>query len=475
MRPNVDNVLAHECREAEGGFHIVGEYEEGTASGDDTTVQCQTVHNTSHCQLANACVEEAAAEVALGDGAGMFEEAVGLVRVAKVSRRNNHIVNLRAEHTENRCTCCTSCAVGLNRERRPINLGLCATKPTLQSLCLLGVSLCPSLLCGVALCPHCCKLLATCVVECYHLGEECEGLLGVTTQVGDCSLDACARIGEGLTVGRNLVLVAAAICGTRTLTHQRMADDEGGALALALSGDEGCLNLLGVVAVDVQHVPVPRTILGCDILAVHLLDGRRELYVVCVVEHNEVAQAEVTCYAAYALRNLLLDTTIGDEGVDFVRCPLAKAVCHDALSDCCAESHSVSLSERAAGVLDTVEEVNLGVSGGDATPLTEVFELLGGHNTCQGQHSVEHGRHVAGVEEETIAEGVVKPCGVVAEVARVEDVDKVCSAHSTSGVTRFCFFDHSRCENADVVCCSVCECCVHRGSMLSLVCKLRNL
>ena len=142
-----------------------------------------------------------------------------------------------------------------------------------------------------ALCPHCGKLLTTCVVECYHLGEECEGLLGVTAQVGDGSLDACTCIGEGLTVGRNLILERLSLGCYQALTHNGMTDNECRLLCRSVSSGQSLANLVDIVSIDIQHLPTPSAILHCNILVVHLITLGRELNIVGIVEHNEVVES----------------------------------------------------------------------------------------------------------------------------------------------------------------------------------------
>ena len=53
----------HQCGHTDSGLHIVGEYEECTASGDNATMQIHTYAHASHCQLGNAGLEEGTVEV----------------------------------------------------------------------------------------------------------------------------------------------------------------------------------------------------------------------------------------------------------------------------------------------------------------------------------------------------------------------------------------------------------------------------
>ena len=72
-----------------------GEYEESSASGDYTAVQCHTDTAASHSQLGNTGLEECTAEVTFLEGMCFLEESVCLVGIGKVGRSNNHIFYLR--------------------------------------------------------------------------------------------------------------------------------------------------------------------------------------------------------------------------------------------------------------------------------------------------------------------------------------------------------------------------------------------
>ena len=134
---------------------------------------------------------------------------------------------------------------------------------------------------------------------------------------------------------------------------------------------------------------------------------------------------------------------------------LAEAGCKEALGNGATNCHGVALSQRTRCVLDTALGVEFGVARGDAAPLTQLLEFVKCVFACKGKNRVEHGRHVARIEEEAVAGN---PCGVVGigyEEIGVKDVDKVGTAHGTTGVTRFGFLDHRCYEHANVVGCPV--------------------
>ena len=93
----------HQGSHTYGGLHVVGEYEEGAAGGDDATMQGHTDAAAGHRQLGHASLEESTAEVALHDVVGLLEEAVGLVRVRQVGRGADHVGYLLGQHAQHRC------------------------------------------------------------------------------------------------------------------------------------------------------------------------------------------------------------------------------------------------------------------------------------------------------------------------------------------------------------------------------------
>ena len=162
-------------------------------------------------------------------------------------------------------------------------------------------------------------------------------------------------------------------------------------------------------------------------------------------------QPEVPSQSADALRDFLLDAAVGDVGVRLMGHPFAEASHHEAFGDGGAEGHGVSLPKRAGGILDAVLHVALGVAGGVAAPLAEILQLRERHESSCGQHAVEHGRHVSGVEEEAVAVGIVRPLGVVVQKLGKEYVDEIGAAHGATGVSGSGFFDHRCGQDPDVV------------------------
>ena len=79
MRPDELHGQLHQGSHTNGGLHVVREYEEGTASGDHTTVQSHTDTAASHRELGYTCLEEGTAEVATNQVVSLLQEAVCIV------------------------------------------------------------------------------------------------------------------------------------------------------------------------------------------------------------------------------------------------------------------------------------------------------------------------------------------------------------------------------------------------------------
>ena len=117
-----------------------------------------------------------------------------------------------------------------------------------------------------------------------------------------------------------------------------------------------------------------------------------------------------------------------------------------------AHGIGMTLSQGAGGVLDAALGVKLGVSAGGGAPLAEAGQLIERVLSSQAQLCVEHGRHVAGVEEETVASFPEWPVGVVGEVLAIKDIDEICSTHGSAWMAALGFLHRTYCKDADIVC-----------------------
>ena len=79
VSPDELNWELHESCHTNYREHILAEYEECTASWDNTTVESHTYTATCHCELSNTCLEECTREVACLESVSLLEEAVSLI------------------------------------------------------------------------------------------------------------------------------------------------------------------------------------------------------------------------------------------------------------------------------------------------------------------------------------------------------------------------------------------------------------
>jgi hypothetical protein len=55
------------------------------------------------------------------------------------------------------------------------------------------------------------------------------------------------------------------------------------------------------------------------------------------------------------------------------------------------------------------------------------------------------------IEEQTVAVWVCHVIWVVAKKLAVENIDKVCTTHSSTGMSRLCLLDHRGCKDSDII------------------------
>ena len=114
-------------------------------------------------------------------------------------------------------------------------------------------------------------------------------------------------------------------------------------------------------------------------------------------------------------------------------------------------SECMPLTERPRRVLNAMSDIKLRVTGTDAAPLAQLLNVIHRELALQRQHGVEHGTHVAGVEEEAVAACPIRIGRVINQVLREEHIDEIGSTHRTTGVARLSLFYHARCQYTDVV------------------------
>ena len=449
--PDIDHVQAHQRGKAHGGFHVVRKNKEGAAGRDHAPVQRHAVRHAGHRQLRDARLEELAAEIALRESLGLLEETVGLVRIGEVGRSHDHIFDLLgkdAQHRGRRRTRRNAC---LYLDGLVVDLGQVPREEHVELAGQLAVLAAPRLLDpGLAGSPCTERFAALCkgLAALFEHGERVFRIAPEVFHRGG-EIGACRR--KRLPVGRYLVLEASAVGSAGPLAHDRMADDERRAFRFGIGRHERLADFIDIVPVDRQYVPAPGFVFHGHVLGVHLIDLGRELDVVRIVVHDEVAQPQMPCDASHALRDLLFDGAVGDVGIGLVRHPLAEAGRHEPLRDGGAQRHGMSLPERARGILHTAHHVHLGVAGRHAAPLAQRLQVFGRIVSRQRQHRVEHRRHMPRIEEETVTVGVSHVIGVVTQELGIEHRHEVGTAHGAAGMPRFGFLDHGGRKDTDIV------------------------
>ena len=102
----------------------------------------------------------------------------------------------------------------------------------------------------------------------------------------------------------------------------------------------------------------------------------------------------------------------------------------------------MALSQRTGTILDASFVTYLRMAWCGRTPLAELLQLFHTELAYEGQLSIEHGRHVTRIEEETVS---AHPCGIFGvklQILAVEYVDKVGATHGTSRMSALGFLYH---------------------------------
>ena len=240
----------------------------------------------------------------------------------------------------------------------------------------------PFVVSRIACVRHRLQLLCTRFVHCLHLGEDNERIGCVAAQVRYCGSEVCARLAQRLPVRGAFAFEVRPFCGQAAFAHRGVPDDERRALSLGFGIAQCLTDGIGVVACNLLHIPVPCTVFGCYILRRDGIAVGRELHIVRVVEHNEIIQPQVPCYAPCALRNLLLDTAVGDEGIDGGIVHFAETSVEPFRCNRCTHGEGMSLPQRAAGILYPACDITLRVSGGNTAPLAQLLQVVQREEPC---------------------------------------------------------------------------------------------
>ena len=437
VREHVDGLHTHEPGETNGGTHVVAEHEERTAVRNHAAVQPHAIHDRAHGVLTNAEVHVAA--VALRGAERMRPLHVGEVAACEVGaateqlghhvgdgvdhhaagRAAGHVAALRVEGGERllqlRGELAAHATLELCRQLRVCgHIGRPRALP-------IGVRL-RTLRGGVA--PMRERLLR---YEERFAARPAVGLLGERDFV--LAQRFAVRLGRVLPVGR-------------AEANVRLGDDERGALRLGLRGGDGRVDGREIIHVGhVQHLPAVRL----EALGRIITAGERRAAVdgdaVVVEEADELAELEIARVARRLVRDALHETAVTSHEVRVVvddRVPRAVERGREVrFGNRETDGVGDTLTQRPRGGLHALGVVHLGVTGGEALPLAEVFDLLKREIVAgQVQRAVQQHGRVSHREHEAIAVGPVRRRGVVAQMLRVQRVRQRRERHGGAGVPR---------------------------------------
>src|SRR5574344_352824 len=89
VRPNELHRNFHQSSHTQSRFHIVREYEESSASRNDTTMQSHTDATASNRQFRNTSMKKGTREIVGSKSMRFLQEAVRLIRISQIGRSTN--------------------------------------------------------------------------------------------------------------------------------------------------------------------------------------------------------------------------------------------------------------------------------------------------------------------------------------------------------------------------------------------------
>ena len=124
-------------------------------------MQCNTVDDCCHGELAHAGLQECPFKVAFSEWLGLLKESVGLVAVGEIGARHNHVAHALSKGTEHvgaRSSCCKAWLVLNGGIVDGINFAL---DIIVELGCFLGIIFAPGFFFCLALGDDCTQLLCT--------------------------------------------------------------------------------------------------------------------------------------------------------------------------------------------------------------------------------------------------------------------------------------------------------------------------
>ncbi len=241
------------------------------------------------------------------------------------------------------------------------------------------------------------------------------------------------------------------------LADDGLADDDGGLADDVVGLGQGALDLVGVVAVDLDDVPVVGAEAEGDVVAVGDVVVALDADVVVVVEPDEVVEAQVTGEGGGLMGDAFLQIAVGDNGVDLVVADFKVVRVVNGgvvlLADGEADGVAGARAQGPGGDLDALGVERLGMAGGLAVELAEALDLLhrDGGKSGEVEEAVDEHRAVARGEDEAVAIRPLRIRRVNFEELRPEDGGEFGAAHRQAGVARLRGLDGVEGQDADRV------------------------
>src|ERR1700754_1991878 len=425
--PDVDDRGLHECGEADGWAHVVGEGEEGAAVGAGGAVQGDAVEDGAHCVFADAEVQGAAVPVGVphrGGGGGRAERVgsfhpggVALGGVGRAAPQLGQHIGQGLEHLAGGLAGGDALGVGLPDRQRllPADREAAAQHPV-QQLLALGLAGGPVV---VALRPGLVGRTAA-VDDLAGVGEDVVLDLEVLVRVEPEDL---LDLGHLLVAEGGAVGFAGVHLGGGGVADDRAQFDEGGPVGHGAGVVEGVEDAGDVfAAVDDLYVP------AVGLVALGGVFGQGDGGVVfdgdlvLVVDDGEVAQLLGAGEGGGFGGDAFFDVAVGGDDVEVVvegALPEGRFGVEQSAFAAGGHGHAhgggQALAQGAGGDLDAAGVAVFGVAGGEGAPGAQglqvgEFEAVAG----EVELDVEGEAGVAGGEHEAVAADPVGVGGVVA-------------------------------------------------------------
>ena len=342
---------------------------------------------------------------------GFLQEAVGLVRVGKVGRSDNHVFHLSGKCSQYSCRCGTCCAACFLFDSGPVHFRSFAGEECFQFGSQFRVRFCPCGFCCISFSYDFLQFFRTFSIQFGYFGEYNERVGRITAQIFDCIYISVTA--ERGTVCSAVCFIAAAVCLACAFTHYGLTDNQCRAFFFSLCFLDSCADFVRVVTIDGKYVPSPCFIFHGCVFNGHIFRFCRKLDIVGVIEHNQVVQSQCAGNTSGTLRDFFLNTTVRNVSIDGLIHHLIETGFQEFCGNRGTYGESMSLSQRAGSIFNATHDIYFRMSRSRASPLTEFFQFIQREFSCQCQCGIKHRRHMTRIEEETVTSFPTWVFGVV--------------------------------------------------------------